>query len=167
MTKKIKALIAVTAVIAMTFSTMVMAAPSPVAGTVTVTIPGSGKASSAKITTPTAKELTKLAEYISETVASMGMAASVKSTIKIEAPADYKGGDLPIVYAVAGLKDGASNVFAFILLPNGKKVMVPCSVKNGYVGFISPGMGTVSIVTVDAAASTAANATATVPTALH
>ena len=156
--RKLKAIIALTAVLAMTASTAVMAAPSPVAGTILVTTPGKPGASAASVKQPTQKELKKLADYIAENAASMGMSASVVSSISIVAPADYKGGDIPTVIAAAGLPDGASNVFAYILLPNGNKVMIPCTVRRGYVGFVSPGFGTVSIVVLTPAAQTAANA---------
>ncbi|MBO4904993.1 MAG: hypothetical protein J5367_07190 [Lachnospiraceae bacterium] len=170
--KKIKVMIALMAVFAMMIGTAVYAAPSPVAGTVTVQIPGKPGTSSATITTPTQKEIKALAEYIAQNAASMGMTAEVKGTIKIVAPADYKGGDIPTVFAVAGLPNGASNVFAYILTPNGKKIMVPCTVRNGYVGFVAPSFGTVSIVVLNQAAQTAANANnatlfGSAPTKLH
>ena len=155
--KKIKALIAVTAVIAMMFTTVVFAAPSPVAGVVTVTLPGKN-AGAAQVRTPTAKEITALANAIAENAALTGMVPNVKANVSIVAPADYKGGDIPTVFAVAGLPNGAKNVFAFILMANGKTIIVPCSVRNGYVGFIAPAFGSVSIVELTPAASTAANA---------
>ncbi len=91
------------------------------------------------------------------------------------APADYKGGDIPTVLAAAGLANGAKNVFAYLLLPNGKTIILPCTVKNGYVGFVAPAFGTVSIVVLNPAMGTAANAstaaaaaaTAAVPAKLH
>ncbi len=165
--RKIKALAAITAVIAMMFTTVAFAAPSPVAGVVTVTVPGKGgQASAATIKQPTEKELKSLADYITANALATGMVPTVKASVTIVAPADYKGGDIPTVLAAAGLKDGAKNVFAYILLPNGKKVIVPCTVKNGYVGFIAPAFGSVSIVELNpaSAAATAANAT-TAPTA--
>ena len=157
--RKIKTLIALTAVIAMTAATLVSAAPSPVAGTVTVIVPGSAGEKPAEVKTPTEKELKELAEFISENAAALGMSASVKSTIDIVAPADYKGGDTPVVFAVSGLKDGAKNVFAYILLKNGKRIIVPCTIKNGYVGFIAPAFGTVSIVELNPAAQMAGSTT--------
>ena len=48
--RKIKTLVALMAVIAMMFTTVAFAAPSPVAGTVTVTIPGGKGTSAAQIT---------------------------------------------------------------------------------------------------------------------
>ncbi len=152
--KKIKALVAITAVIAMMFTTVVFAAPSPVAGIVTVTVPGKN-AGAAQLRTPTNKELTALANAIAENAATVGMVPSVKANVAIVAPADYKGGDIPTVFAVAGLQNGAKNVFAYILLPNGKTIIVPCTVKNGYVGFIAPTFGTVSIVELNPVSSQA------------
>ena len=170
--KKVKTIIALTAVIAMAVSTAVMAAPSPVAGTILVNTPGKPGSSAATVKQPTQKDLAKLADYIAQNAASMGMTASVVSSISIVAPADYKGGDVPTVIAAAGLPNGASNVFAYILLANGSRVMVPCTVRNGYVGFVSPGFGTVSIVVLNQAAQTAGNASnatlfGTAPAKLH
>ena len=170
--KKIKALAAVTAVIAMMFTTVAFAAPSPVAGIVTVTVPGKN-AGAAQVRTPTAKEITALADAIMENAAAVGMVPNVKANLAVVAPADYKGGDIPTVFAVAGLVNGAKNVFAFILMPNGKTVIVPCTVRNGYVGFIAPAFGAVSIVELNPVASTAANAgnaaaaAVAVPSTLH
>ena len=158
--RKIKALIAITAMIAVSVTTCVFAAPSPVAGTVTVVVPGSKGASAAQVKTPTEKALTELASFISENAATTGMTPTVKSAITIVAPADYKGGDVPVVYAVAGLKDGAKNVFAFIRMANGKVVILPCTVRKGYVGFIAPVFGDVAIVELNPAVSTALNAPA-------
>ena len=45
--------------------------------------------------------------------ATVGQTASVKSAISIIAPKGYKGGNVPVVYSVAGLNDGAENVFAY------------------------------------------------------
>ena len=171
--KRLKVFIALVAVLAMTFPMTVFAAPSPVAGTVLVNTPGKPGASSATIKMPTKKELQKLGDYINQNAASMGMMPQVLTSISIVAPADYKGGDIPTVLAAAGIPNGASNVFAYVLLANGKTVMLPCTVRNGYVGFVSPGFGTVSIVVLNPAAQTAANAgngtgaTAAVPATLH
>ena len=173
--RKLKALIAITAVIAASVTTGVFAAPSPVAGVVTVVVPGSKGATAAQVKVPTQEAVADLAAFISENAASTGMVPNVKSTISIVAPADYKGGNVPVVFAVAGLKDGAKNVFAYIRMANGKVLILPCSVKNGYVGFISPVFGDVSIVELNPAAKTAANASTagsaaaatTVPAKLH
>lgn len=149
--RKLRFVTAAALVLAMAFSTVVFAAPSPVAGTVMVVVPGgNGAPSSAKVSTPTQEQLEALAAYISKEAAAAGLIPSVKSTINISAPADYKGGDTPVVYAVAGLRNGANNVFAYILLPNGRTVVVPCTVRNGYVGFFAPAFGTVSIVELNA-----------------
>ena len=156
--RKIRSIIALTAVIAMAASTVVLAAPSPVAGVVTVVVPGSAGAKTAQVKTPTEKELKDIADFIIANCAAVGMTPSVKSTIDIVAPADYKGGDIPVVYAVAGLKDGAKNVFAYIRLVNGKTIIVPCTIRRGYVGFIAPAFGTVAIVELNPAAGTAVNA---------
>ena len=144
--KKIKALAAITAILAVTVSTAVFAAPSPTAGVVTVVVPGSSTASAAEVKAPSQEALTELAEFIAENAATVGQTASVKSAISIIAPKGYKGGSVPVVYAVAGLKDGANNVFAFIRMANGKVVIVPCTVRRGYVGFIAPVFGDVAIV---------------------
>ena len=170
--RKFRSMIAITAVLAMAFSTVAFAAPSPTAGVVAVVVPGSSGAKAAAVKTPTLEELSAIGAFISQNAAATGMVPSVKSTIDVIAPADYKGGDTPFVFAVAGLKDGAKNVFAYIRLKNGKTVIVPCTVRNGYVGFISPGFGTVAIVELNSvptatsntaskpAAATAATATA-------
>lgn len=165
-------IIALTAVIAMAASTAVMAAPSPVAGTILVQTPGKPGTSAASVKQPTQKELTALANYIAQNAASMGMTPTVVSSIKIVAPADYKGGDVPTVIAAAGIPNGASNVFAYVLLANGNTVIVPCTVRNGYVGFVSPGFGTVTIVQLSGKQQTAANASnatlfGTAPSKLH
>ena len=170
--KKIRIMAALVAVFAMLAGTVVYGAPSPVAGTVTVVTPGKSGASAASVKAPTQQELATLASYISESAAGMGMTATVKTSIAIVAPADYKGGDIPTVVAVAGVPNGASNVFAFILLPNGKKVILPCTVRNGYVGFVAPAFGTVSIVVLDKSANTAINTNGTgnttvMPATLH
>ena len=144
--RKIKALTALTAALALVFSTAVFAAPSPQAGVVTIVVPGDTSSSVASIKVPTEKQLTALGSFITENAASLGLIPSVKGTITIEAPANYKGGDIPVVLAAAGLTNGAGNVFAYILLPNGKTIIAPCTVRNGYVGFIAPAFGTVSIV---------------------
>ncbi len=172
--KKIRMIIALTAVLAMAVSTAVMAAPSPVAGTVTVTVPGKSGASVATVKAPTQKELTSLANYIAQNAASTGMVPTVKSSLAIVAPADYKGGDIPTVVAAAGIPNGAKNVFAYLLLPNGKTIILPCTVKNGYVGFVAPAFGTVTIVELNPATKSAANtalnaaaAAAATPAKLH
>ncbi|MCR5302124.1 MAG: hypothetical protein K6E49_06750 [Lachnospiraceae bacterium] len=157
--KRLRTVMAFTAVLAMALSTVVFAAPSPAAGIVMVSVPGSGTTSVAQVSTPSTEEITQLAQYISENLASVGATGSIKTTIKIEAPAGYKGGDIPVVVAAAGLKNGATNVFAYILLPNGRKIIVPCVVKNGYVGFVAPAFGTVSIVEVNPSVRTATGAT--------
>ncbi len=154
--KKIKSIIALSAVLAMAFATVVSAAPSPTAGTVTVVVPGSTGAKAAAVKTPTIEELAALGTFISQNASTTGMVPAVKSTLDILAPADYKGGDVPVVFAVAGLKNGAKNVFAYIRLANGKTIIVPCAVKNGYVGFIAPAFGTVAIVELNPASATAA-----------
>ena len=144
--RKLRIVTVAALVLAMAFSTTALAAPSPMAGTVMVVVPGSGAPASAKVSVPTQKQLEALASFISKDAAAAGLVPSIKSTIDISAPADYKGGDTPVVFAVAGLRNGANNVFAYILLPNGKTVVVPCTVRNGYVGFFAPAFGTVSIV---------------------
>ncbi|MCR5591565.1 MAG: hypothetical protein K6F73_08525 [Lachnospiraceae bacterium] len=167
--KRFKAIIALTAVLAMTCTTAVMAAPSPTAGVVTVVVPGKGGAEAAQVTSPTVKELTALAGFISENAATLGMVPSVKTAIDIVAPAGYKGGDVPTIFAVAGLKDGVKNVFAYIRLKNGKTIIVPCTVKNGYVGFMAPAFGTVAIVELNTAsvAMPAFGQPQAVPATLH
>ena len=168
--KKIKTIVALTAAFAMLFATCAIAAPSPAAGTVTVVVPGAKGATAAQVKAPTQEELKKLADYITANVASMGMGASVKSTIDIVAPAGYTGGDVPVVMAAAGLKNGATNVFAYVLGPNGKITIVQCFVHNGYVGFYTPVFGSVAIVEVSPLAGTAALSTAgagAVPAKLH
>ncbi len=172
--KKVKSLIALSAVIAMMAATTVCAAPSPVAGTVVVTTPGGKGAGQATVKQASQKELTTLTNYIAQNAAASGMIPSVKATVSIVAPADYKGGDIPTVIAAAGLPNGAANVFAYILLPNGKTVVIPCTVKNGYVGFVAPAFGTVSIVQLTPAAAAMAagtfgsqSAASAVPAKLH
>ena len=172
--KKFKAIMALTAAFAMIFATVAFAAPSPAAGTVTVVIPGGKGATAAQVKAPTTAELKALADYITANAASMGMGASVKSTIDIIAPAGYTGGDVPVVFAAAGLKNGAKNVFAYILGPNGKIMIVPCNVHNGYVGFYTPVFGSVAIVEINPVASTATTAgkatpatTTSLPAKLH
>ncbi len=154
--KKIKAVAAIVAVFTMMATTMVFAAPSPTAGTITVVDPVTKAPSSAQIKQPEQKELEKLAAFISESLAQNGMTASVKTSVSIVAPKGYKGGEIPTVMALAGIPNGATNVFAYILLTNGKKIIVPCTVKNGYVGFVSPGYGTVTIVQLNPTAATSA-----------
>ena len=144
--RKIKALTALTAALTLAISTVAFAAPSPKAGVVSIVVPGDTGASVASIKVPTEKELTTLGSFITNNAASLGLIPSVKGTITIEAPANYKGGEVPVLLAAAGLKNGATNVFAYILLPNGKTVIVPCTIRNGYVGFMAPTFGTVSIV---------------------
>ena len=166
--KKIKAMIALTAVLAMTCSTVIMAAPSPTAGVVTVVVPGSAGAQAAQVQVPTVQQLTALAEFISANAASIGTIPNVKAAIDIIAPLGYKKGDIPTVLAVAGLKDGAKNVFAYIRLKNGKTIIVPCTVKNGYVGFIAPAFGTVAIVELNPAGTAALpSAAPSAPAKLH
>lgn len=144
--RKIKSLAALTAALTLAISSTAFAAPSPQAGVVSIVVPGSTSASVASIKVPAQKELTSLGSFISSNAASLGMVPSVKGTITIEAPANYKGGEVPVLLAAAGLKNGATNVFAYILLPNGKTIIVPCTIRNGYVGFMAPSFGTVSIV---------------------
>lgn len=170
--KKIKAMIALTAVIAMAFTTVAMAAPSPVAGTVTVVIPGQKSASQPRISTPSQVSVAALASYISQFAAQSGTVPTVKATVSISAPADYKGGDVPITVAAAGLPDGAQNVFACIRLANGQIIVLPCTVRGGRVGFVAPAFGDVSIVQLSPAAQNAANASnatqfGTAPAKLH
>ena len=170
--KKIQTLVALCAVFAMMFSTVAMAAPSPVAGTVTVTIPGSGGSSAAQIKVPSEQDIKALGDFISANAAASGMTANVKGTIEIVAPANYQGGDVPVVFAAAGLPNGATNVFAYIIGPKGKIIIIPCTVRNGYIGFIAPVLGPVAIVQLTPAAQSAANATnpaatAAVPATLH
>ena len=153
--KKIKAVAALVAVFAMMAGTFVFAAPSPTAGTITIVAPVTKSPSSAQIRQPEQKELEKLASFIAESVAQNGMTANIKTSVSIVAPKGYKGGEIPTVMALAGIPNGATNVFAYILLTNGKKIIVPCTVKNGYVGFVSPGYGTVTIVQLTPAAATA------------
>lgn len=168
--KKFKTIAALGAAFALLFSTVAFAAPSPAAGTVTVVVPGGKGPSAAQVKAPTQEELKALADYITQNVASMGLGASVKSTIDIIAPAGYTGGDVPVVFAAAGLKNGATNVFAYVLGPNGKITVVQCFVHNGYVGFYTPVFGSVAIVELNpltgaaAAAGAAAGAT---PAKLH
>ena len=154
--RKIKTLIALTAVIAMAFTTVAFAAPSPVAGTVTVTIPGGKGSSAAQIKVPAQEDIKALADFISANAAQAGMTANVKGTIEIVAPAGYTGGDVPVVFAAAGLPNGATNVFAYIIGPKGKIIIVPCTVRNGYIGFVAPVLGPVSIVEMTPAQQTAA-----------
>ena len=97
--RKIKTLIALTAVIAMAFTTVAFAAPSPVAGTVTVTIPGGKGSSAAQIKVPAQEDIKALADFISANAAQAGMTANVKGTIEIVAPAGYTGGDVPVVFS--------------------------------------------------------------------
>ena len=166
--RKIKSLIACVIVLSMAFATAVSAAPSPAAGTVAVIVPGSTSAKPAQVKAPTEKELKALTDFITQNAASTGTIPSVKTTIDIVAPDDYKGGDAPVVFAVAGLANGAKNVFAYIRLKNGKVLIIPCAVKNGYVGFYAPAFGTVSIVEHIAAPLAAAAApSAAVPSTLH
>ena len=165
--KKIRMMAALTAAFTMLFTTVAFAAPSPAAGTVTVVVPGGNGPAAAQVKAPTQEELKALADYITSNVASMGMGASVKSTIDIIAPAGYKGGDVPVVFAVSGLKNGAKNVFAYVLGPNGKIVMIPCFVHNGYVGFYAPVFGSVAIVEVNPLTQAAAPASGQVPATLH
>ena len=163
--KKIKTLVALCAVFAMMFSTVAMAAPSPRAGSVTVTIPGRGSSSAAQIKVPSEKDIKTLGDFISANAAASGMSASVKGTIEVVAPADYKGGDVPVVFAAAGLPNGATNVFAYIIGPKGKIIIVPCTVRNGYIGFVAPALGSVAIVQLSPATQSAANATNAAATA--
>ncbi len=144
--RKFKAVIALTAALAMAFATVAMAAPSPAAGVVSIVVPGSAAPSVAEVKVPAAEDLTALAEFISANAASIGGVPNVKAAIDIVAPAGYTKGDIPVVFAVAGLRTGAKNVFAYIRLKNGKTIIVPCTVKNGYVGFFAPAFGTVAIV---------------------
>lgn len=163
--RKLRIVTVAALVLAMAFSTTALAAPSPMAGTVMVVVPGgNGTPASAKVSMPTQKQLEALASFISKDAAAAGLVPSVKSTIDISAPADYKGGDTPVVFAVAGLRNGANNVFAYILLPNGKTVVVPCTVRNGYVGFFAPAFGTVSIVELNVPGSIPSTA---LPATLH
>lgn len=167
--KKIKAMIALTAVIAMAFATVAMAAPSPVAGTVTVVIPGQSGSSQVKVSAPSQASVAALASYISEFAASSGMVPTVKATVSISAPAGYRGGSIPVTIAAAGLPDGARNVFAYIRYPNGKIVVLPCTVKGGRVGFVAEGFGDVSIVQLTDAMQSAANGSkaSAIPAKLH
>ncbi len=157
--RKLRTIAALTAAFAMLFATCAFAAPSPRAGVVTIVVPGTNTPTAAQIKAPTQEELQKLAGFISANVASLGMGASVKTTVDIVAPAGYKGGDVPVVLAAAGLRNGATNVFAYILGPNGKIIVIPCTVHNGYVGFYSPVFGPVAIVEVNPATAKAAGTT--------
>jgi hypothetical protein len=159
--RKIKTLAALTAALTLAISSTAFAAPSPQAGVVSIVVPGDTVASVASVKVPTANQLSAIGSFISSNAASLGLIPSVKGTITIEAPANYKGGDVPVLLAAAGLTNGARNVFAYILLPNGKTVIVPCTVRNGYVGFMAPAFGTVSIVVLNtpAEARAAGNAT--------
>ncbi len=167
--RKLKSVIAVTIVLGMLFSTAVMAAPSPAAGVVTVVVPGQTGAKAAQVKTPTQEEIKAITDFIAKQAAQTGTIPNVKSTIDIVAPAGYAGGNAPVVFAVAGLTDGAKNVFAYIRLSNGKVLIIPCTVKNGYVGFYAPAFGTVSIVEhLPAASAIGTNSSAgAVPTKLH
>ncbi len=165
--KKVRVMIALTAVIAMAVSTAVFAAPSPVAGTVNILDPVTGRASAATVKAPTQTELKELASYIAQNAAAAGMVPTVKSNVDIVAPAGYKGGDVPMVLAVAGLKNGAKNVFAYIRLANGKVLILPCTVNKGYVGFITPAFGTVSIVELNPATAMTAGIYGKATTTLH
>ena len=165
--RKIKSLTACVIVLAMAFSTAVMAAPSPAAGVVAVVVPGSAAAKPAEVKAPTEAEIKAITDFIAKNAAATGTIPSVKSTIDIVAPADYKGGNAPVVFAVAGLRDGAKNVFAYIRLKNGKVLIIPCAVKNGYVGFYAPAFGTISIVEHISAPTAAAPAGSAVPATLH
>ena len=161
--KKVKTVVALCAVFAMIFSTVALAAPSPMAGTVTVVVPGAG-GTAAQIKVPTQQEVKALADFISANAASQGMAASVKGTIDIVPPAGYTGGEVPVVFAAAGLKNGARNVFAYVLGPKGKVIIVPCTVHNGYIGFFAPVLGPVAIVEINPISAPAAPAA---PATLH
>ena len=174
--RKIKTLTALTLALTVAFSCVAFAAPSPTAGIVTIAVPGSTGSQPAQLQPPTIEQLTTLANFIAENAASVGMTANVKTSVTIVAPPGYTGGDVPVVVAVAGLKDGAKNVFAYLLLPNGKTIILPCTVKNGYVGFVAPAFGTVSIVELNPIAGTAVNGAgslgasapaAAVPATLH
>ena len=162
--KKLRTLAALTAALTLAISTVAMAAPSPVAGTVVVVTPG-GAAQPAQITPATQQQVETLVALISDTAMQNGLFPSLKATVNITAPAGYTGGETPILLAAAGLKDGA-NVYAYILLPNGKHLIVPCTVKNGYVGFMAPAFGTVAIVEFTPAAGNAV-ANPAVPAKLH
>ena len=56
--KKIKALVAITAILAVTMTTVAFAAPSHTAGVVTIVVPGSTSASTAEVKVPTQEALT-------------------------------------------------------------------------------------------------------------
>ena len=157
--KKIKAMIAITAILALSAATVAFAAPSPAAGVVSIVIPGSTTPSVAQIKAPTEKALTELASFIAQNAALAGVTPSVKSSVTIVAPKGFKGGNIPIIYAVAGLKDGAKNVFAYIRMANGKVIIVPCTVRKGYVGFVAPAFGDVAIVELNPSAAVPASAT--------
>ena len=134
----------------------VFAAPSPAAGSVNIIVGGKQVPLSSGMKTPTEKDTKQIQTFIFDNAASLGKVANVKSTVTLVAPAGYKKGEeTPIVLASAGLKDGARNVFAYILLPNGKIIIRQCTIKNGYVGFMIPAFGTVSIVELNDAAKTA------------
>lgn len=95
---------------------------------------------------PTTEQIKSLNSYVENASAASGMAHSYKLYTTITAPTDYKGGVIPVVLPVEGLPDGASNVSAYLLASDGKILTFPCTVKNGYVGFYAPMVGTIAIV---------------------
>lgn len=170
--KKIRKIAALTLVLSLVASTAVWAAPSPRCGIVwyflhchtdddggssensapstsTLVTQQAGDATVASVSYPTVEELSSLTVYITQNAALLGMTPSVKSVLKVNRPAGYTGGLVPTVFAVAGLKNGATNVYAYIRGADGKFYIMPCAIFNGYVGFYTPAFGTVAIVQLD------------------
>lgn len=139
-------ILALTLAMATAFSTVVMAAPSPMAGVVVMTT-ATGQTRPAQIKTPTTQDLNALTQYITANLAAIGGAGTVKTAVDIVGSNGFAP-NTPIMVACAGIPDGAKNIFAYIRLKNGQTLIVPCTVKNGYVGFIAPAAGTVAIVEV-------------------
>lgn len=176
--KKIRKIAALALVLSLVVSTSVWAAPSPRSGliwlylnylweedssdssshsntpsTSTLVTQHAQDATVASVAYPTVEELSSLTVYITQNAALLAMTPNVKSVIKVNKPAGYTGGLVPTVTAVAGLKNGASNVYAYIRGTDGKFYIMPCAVYNGYVGFYTPAFGTVAIVQLDKAAT--------------
>ena len=107
-------------------------------------------ASFAEIQIPSAEESIAISSYILQNTIPMGLLPSVKANVKIVQPKGFKSsGVTSVSVPVAGLKNGAKNVFAYVTLANGSTSVVPCIVTNGYAGFTLPGFGVATIVEVN------------------
>ena len=160
--RKLRALAALTVAISLLASTAVLAKPSPKSGdgkaylnedtnsstpqTAKWTALPESEATILSLKPPTAEELSDLTVYITQNTALLGKTPNVKCVVKTNQPSGYKGGLVPVVFAVSGLKNGQADIYAYIRGAGGQLYIMPCVVFNGYVGYFAPAFGAVAIV---------------------